>query len=125
MKVLIVDDSEAVRVQLKAALVQAAFDIVEAADGNEGLAKILATPDLALVITDYNMPGMDGIAMLQKVKEKYGTFPFPVLILTTETSTTLKQQGKVLGVTAWINKPFPGPKLVEAVKKVTAAKKVA
>jgi two-component system chemotaxis response regulator CheY len=120
--ILIIDDSEAVRAQLKAALVAGGFEVEEAGDGNEGFLKLTSLTDISLVISDFNMPGMDGITMLQKAKEKLGAFKFPVFVLTTETSDSLKTSGKALGVMAWINKPFVAEKLVDAAKKVTAKK---
>jgi len=118
--VMVVDDSEAVRAQLKAALEAAGFQVAEAGDGNDGFSKITGSSGVSLIISDYNMPGMDGITMLTKVKEKMGKLPCPVFVLTTETSETLKANGKAVGVLAWITKPFVPTKLVEAVKKVTA-----
>lgn len=124
--VLIIDDSEAVRSQLKTALTASGFQVEEAVDGNDGYAKITALhSNVSLVISDFNMPGMDGISMLQKAKESLGGFKFPVFVLTTETSDSLKTSGKALGVMAWITKPFVEEKLVEAVKKVTAQKAAA
>lgn len=124
--VMVIDDSEAVRAQLKNALLAAGFQVEEGVDGNDGYAKIMSNKDnISLVISDFNMPGMDGITMLQKAKENMGGFNFPVFVLTTETSDNLKVSGKALGVMAWITKPFVAEKLVDAVKKVTAQKKAA
>ncbi len=119
--ILVIDDSEAVRSQLKTAFEGAGFQVVEGVDGNDGFNKMTGTPGVKLVISDYNMPGMDGLTMLTKAKEKMGSFPFPVFMLTTETSDTLKTQGKTIGITAWINKPFVAQKLIDAAKKVTGA----
>lgn len=120
--ILVIDDSDAVRSQLKALLEGAGFKVAEAVDGNDGYRKLTALTDLSLVITDYNMPGMDGIAMLSKAKGTIQKFPYPIFLLTTETNQALKGQGKTLGVTAWINKPFNAPTLIEAIKKVTSMK---
>lgn len=117
--VVVIDDSEAVRTQLKSAFEGAGFSVVEGVDGTDGFNKLTTTPGINLVISDYNMPGMDGLTMLQKAKEKLGSFPFPVFMLTTETSVALKTQGKEIGITAWINKPFVSQKLIDAAKKVT------
>lgn len=118
--VIIVDDSAAVRDQLKEALVAAGHTVTEGENGNDGLAKIVAVKTPDLVISDYNMPGLDGIAMLTKVKEQLAGSKFPIFMLTTETSEKLKSAGKEVGVIAWINKPFDSAKLVAAVGKVTA-----
>ena len=118
--VLVIDDSEAVRSQLKTAFESAGFKVLEGVDGNDGFNKMISS-DVKLVISDYNMPGMDGLTMLKKAKEKLGSFKFPVFMLTTETSDTLKIEGKAIGITAWINKPFVAQKLIDAAKKVTGA----
>jgi two-component system, chemotaxis family, chemotaxis protein CheY len=120
--IIIVDDSAAIREQVKKALDGKGYNIVEGVDGVDGLAKIMEikTPDL--VISDINMPGMDGVAMLTKAKELLGGVKFPIFVLTTETSDSLKTSGKAVGVLAWINKPCDGPKLLSAVEKVLARK---
>lgn len=121
-KVIVVDDSAAIREQVKKALEGKGHSVVEACDGVDGLAKIMQikTPDL--VISDINMPGMDGIAMLTKARDQLGGVKFPVFVLTTETSDTLKTSGKAVGVLAWINKPCDATKLLAAVDKVLARK---
>ncbi len=123
--IVIVDDSQSVRSQLREALQKAGHKVIEAADGNQGLETIVKTAGIDLVISDYNMPGYDGVTMLAKAKEKLGAWKFPIFMLTTETSEHLKASGKQAGVTAWIVKPFVAEKLLMAVDKVTAAKKTA
>ena len=116
--IIIVDDSAAIRDHVKKSLDGKGHNLIEGVDGADGLAKIMSikTPDL--VITDINMPGLDGIAMLVKAKEQLGGIKFPVFVLTTETSDTLKTNGKTVGVLAWINKPCDAAKLSAAVDKV-------
>ena len=120
--IIVVDDSAAIREYVKTALAGKGHTIIEGVDGVDGLAKIMEikTPDL--VISDINMPGLDGLAMLLKAKEQLGTIKFPVFVLTTETSDALKTSGKGVGVLAWINKPCDAAKLVAAVDKVLARK---
>jgi two-component system, chemotaxis family, chemotaxis protein CheY len=120
--IVIVDDSAAIREHVKTALEGKGHKVIEGNDGLDGLEKIKAAKKPDLVISDINMPGMDGIAMLGKVKEVLGGISFPIFILTTETSDTLKSSGKALGVTAWINKPCDAAKLVAAVDKVLTKK---
>ncbi len=120
--IIVVDDSAAIRENVKKALDGKGHTIIEGQDGVDGLAKIMEVKKPDLVISDINMPGMDGIAMLTKAKEQLGGINFPVFVLTTETSDTLKSAGKGVGVLAWINKPCDGPKLVAAVDKVLAKK---
>jgi len=118
--VIIIDDSAAVRDQLRDALQNGGHTVIEAENGNDGLTKIVAAKTPDLVITDYNMPGLDGIAMLMKVKEQLSGSKFPIFMLTTETSEKLQAVGKEAGVIAWINKPFDPAKLLAAVNKVTS-----
>lgn len=121
--IIIVDDSAAIRTHLKQVLESAGHKVIEAEDGAQGLAKILEmkTPDL--VISDYNMPGLDGVAMLTKVKDSLGLGKFPIFMLTTETGEQLKAAGKAVGVTAWIAKPFVPEKIVAGVEKILSMKK--
>lgn len=121
-KIIVVDDSEAIREHVKKALESKGHTIIEGVDGLDGLAKVMEikTPDLMIV--DVNMPGMDGISMLAKAKEQLGGLNFPVFMLTTETSVALKAAGKEVGVMAWINKPCDAAKLIAAVDKVLSKK---
>jgi two-component system chemotaxis response regulator CheY len=122
-KIVIVDDSETVRSQLKQALEAAGHTVIEGVNGNDGYDKIIEVGKPDLVISDYNMPGADGLSMLTKVKDKLGLGVFPIFMLTTETSDNLKSAGKLIGITAWINKPFESAKLVAGVAKVLASRK--
>jgi len=121
--IIVIDDSLSVRTQLREVLLAAGHEVIEGSDGMEGLDKILNTPNVDLVISDYKMPGCDGISMLEQAKEKLGTFKFPVFMLTTETSERLKGIGRNLGVIAWIIKPFVEDKILNAINKVMAMKK--
>jgi two-component system chemotaxis response regulator CheY len=117
-KILVVDDAETQRFQLKKDLEAAAYEVVEAYDGLHGLLIIDENPDISVIICDVNMPVMDGITMCSKIKEA-GKLPgVPIFMLTTEASAEMKQTAKQLGVRAWITKPFVATKLVEAVGKV-------
>lgn len=118
-KVLVVDDSLMVRQQVGRALVTAGFSVVEAVDGVEGLAKLAATPDIALVVCDVNMPRMSGIEFLESMR--HGGSPSPsVVMLTTEGHPELILKAKALGAKGWIVKPFKPDLLVAAAKKLTA-----
>ena len=120
--IIVVDDSAAIRDHVKKCLDGKGHNIIEGVDGLDGLSKIMAAKTPDLVITDINMPGLDGIGMLIKAKEQLGSIKFPVFVLTTETSDALKTSGKGVGVLAWINKPCYGAKLLSAVEKVLARK---
>lgn len=118
-KILIVDDSATVRQQVRAALVGTGFEIVEAADGVEGLETIVARDDLAAVVCDVNMPRMGGIQMLEMLGLK-GKLPgLPIVMLTTEGQPGLVQQAKAAGAKGWLVKPFKPAALVATLRKLT------
>jgi len=115
--ILTVDDSTSMRQMVSFTLKQAGFDVVEAADGAEGLQKA-KTARFNLVITDVNMPKMDGITL---VRELRGLAPYkftPILLLTTEAGADKKKQGKDAGATGWLVKPFNPDQLLTTIKKV-------
>lgn len=120
-KILVVDDSSTVRQQVRLALSQAGFDVVEALDGMDGAQKIESTPDIDMVICDVNMPRMNGLQMLERVKGGGKRPGLPVVMLTTEGQPALIRQAKAHGAKGWIVKPFKAAMLVSAVKKLTAA----
>jgi two-component system, chemotaxis family, chemotaxis protein CheY len=117
-KILIVDDSRTIRQQVGNTLTQAGYQIVEAEDGVEGLSAITAQKDIALVICDVNMPNMDGIEMLTRVKADANNAALPVLMLTTEGKAELIQQAKRIGAKGWVVKPFKPDQLAAAVRKI-------
>ena len=125
IKILCIDDSEYIRSQLQKLFTPHNFTVLEANDGLQGLEVIRANPDLKLIICDVNMPAMDGITMCEKVKNENLVPGVPILILTTETSVTLKAKGKVIGITGWVNKPFHGDKLLATVQKLISEPKAA
>lgn len=118
-KVLVVDDSETQRVQLKKDLENAGYQVLEGTNGTDGLDKLEKNPDVALVISDVNMPGMDGITMCSKIHATGKYANLPIFMLTSEASPEQKQTAKQYGVRAWITKPFVTEKLIAAVGKVT------
>lgn len=122
-KIIIIDDSSSVRTQLGEVLRGAGHTVIEAVDGMEGYEKIVENQPCDLIISDYNMPGEDGISMLQRVGEDLPGVKLPIFMLTTETSESLKVEGKTVGVIAWIVKPFVAEKLLLAVKKITERNK--
>lgn len=119
-KVLVIDDSPTVRQQVRLALVQAGYEVVEASDGVDGFEQIRKGTDIKVVICDVNMPRMSGIEMLQKCQDNGGIKP-SVVMLTTEGQPALVQQAKRLGAKGWIVKPFQAHLLVAAVGKLMAA----
>lgn len=115
--VLIVDDSSSLRTVVKMALARAGYDVIEAGDGKEALAK-LDGARVNLIVSDVNMPNMDGITFLTHVKANPRTKFTPVIMLTTEGQDAKKEQGRAAGAKAWIVKPFNPPTLLEAVSKL-------
>ncbi|MFT5994390.1 MAG: two-component system chemotaxis response regulator CheY [Bradymonadia bacterium] len=119
-KVLVVDDSASVRQQVNAALQAAGFFVLEAVDGVDGIECIASTPDLALVICDVNMPRLNGLELLERIKGGGEYDELPIVMLTTEGQPQLIQQAKIAGAKGWIVKPFKPDLLVSAVQKLTA-----
>ncbi len=118
-KILIVDDSAAIRQSISFILTQEGYETVEATDGLEGLAALGGLDALDLIITDVNMPNLDGIGFIRKARE-LPKFKFtPILVLTTESQGSKMNEGKEAGATGWIVKPFNSDKLLGIVQKVT------
>ena len=115
--ILIVDDSETVRQVLQLALGNAGYQVVEAKDGFDALAK-LSGAQIDMLITDLNMPNMDGLELIKKVREE-GKHRFtPIVMLTTESSEEKKKAGREAGASGWIVKPFKPEQLLKVVKMV-------
>ncbi|HSX88056.1 MAG TPA: response regulator [Pseudomonas sp.] len=115
--ILIVDDSTSIRQMLGFTLRAAGYEVDEAVDGRDGLGKA-QRKSYQLVFTDQNMPNMDGISLIKSLRGMPGYRSTPILMLTTESSDAMKQQGKAAGATGWLVKPFDPPKLLEVTKKV-------
>jgi two-component system chemotaxis response regulator CheY len=116
-KILAVDDSKTMRDMVSMTLRQAGYEVTEAADGQQALAALGANR-VDLVITDVNMPNMDGIALTKALRGHAVHRATPILILTTESDAAKKAAGKEAGATGWIVKPFEPQKLLEVVAKV-------
>lgn len=117
MKVLAVDDSRTIRDMLKLTLTGAGFSAVFAEDGQEGL-EVLETADPDAIITDINMPRLDGFGFIDAVRSIPRLRGVPILVLTTESSDELKIRARKAGATGWIVKPFDPEKLVRALRLV-------
>jgi two-component system chemotaxis response regulator CheY len=115
--ILIVDDSATVRTQVGATLKGVGFDVVEASDGEDALAKLAHGPPLHLVICDVNMPHMSGLELLEKMRGELKN-ELPVLMLTTEGQVALMERAKRAGAKGWMVKPFKPSLLVAAAKKL-------
>lgn len=115
--ILAVDDSASIRQMVAFTLKGAGYSVIEACDGEDGLAKAKES-GVNLVLTDQNMPKMDGLSLVKALRGLPQYAATPILILTTESSDAMKASGKAAGATGWMVKPFDPPKLLEVVKKV-------
>ncbi|WP_410498997.1 response regulator [Chitinibacter sp. S2-10] len=116
-KILAVDDSASIRQMVSFTLRSAGYEVVEAVDGNAGLSQAKSA-QVDLVLTDQNMPGMDGLTMIRSLRGLPQYASTPILMLTTESSDEMKQQGRAVGATGWLVKPFDPQKLLDVVRKV-------
>jgi len=116
--ILIVDDSSSLRTVVKLSLTRAGYDVLEAGDGKEGLQQLEKAGKVNLIVSDVNMPNMDGIAFLTEVKKSPRHKFTPVVMLTTEGQDAMKEKGRAAGAKAWIVKPFNPPQLLDAVSKL-------
>ena len=119
-KILVVDDSRTVRDEVAGFLKKNGLAVDTAVDGKDGLAKLKANPGIKLVISDVNMPNMDGLTMVEKLRGELGNKTVNVIMLTTESSPAMKERGKAAGVKGWIVKPFKGEAVLETFKKLAS-----
>ena len=115
--ILTVDDSPSIRVALKIALTNAGYSVAEAANGAEGIEKARASA-FDLIITDLNMPVMDGLTMIEEMRRMPDQMGVPIVFLTTESDAAMKERAKAAGATGWLTKPFDPDQLVRVAKKV-------
>jgi two-component system chemotaxis response regulator CheY len=117
IRIMTVDDSASMRQMVSFTLKGAGYDVVEAADGRDALEK-MENHSIHMLITDINMPNLDGIGLVRKVRS-HAVYRFiPIILLTTESQDARKQEGKTAGATGWIVKPFRPDQLLHVVKKV-------
>lgn len=115
--ILVVDDSTSVRNMVAFTLKEEGYDVIEAEDGKDALGKA-NSGGISLVLSDVNMPNMDGITLCVELR-KLPAYKFtPILMLTTESSDAMKQKGKDAGATGWLVKPFNPEKLISTIKRV-------
>lgn len=115
--ILAVDDSTSIRQMVAFTLQSSGYDVVEAVDGLDGLDKA-KSKTFNLILTDQNMPRMDGLTLVRTLRALAQYATTPILILTTESSDEMKAQGRAAGATGWLVKPFDPEKLIEVVRKV-------
>jgi two-component system chemotaxis response regulator CheY len=118
LRILAVDDSKSLRQMVSFTLRAAGFDVIEAEDGQEAL-EIAQADRFNLVLTDQNMPRMDGLTLVRSLRALPAYRTAPILMLTTESSDEMKALGRDAGATGWIVKPFNPDRLVEIIRKVT------
>lgn len=115
--ILAVDDSASMRKMVAFTLTGAGFHVVEAVDGEDALEKVQHHA-IDLVLTDQNMPRLDGLGLTKKLRENPKFKSTPILILTTESSDQMKMAGRAAGATGWLVKPFDPARLIEVIEKV-------
>lgn len=119
LRILAVDDSLTMREMLRVTLCEAGFEVVLAEDGVDALEQL---PDVGpdLILTDLNMPRMDGFGLIDAVRKGAISARVPILILTTESAASLKERARNAGATGWITKPFDETSLVSTIRRVAA-----
>jgi two-component system chemotaxis response regulator CheY len=115
--VLVVDDSSTMREIVSGYLNKHGFDVALATDGRDGLVQLKADPGIKLVVSDINMPNMDGLAMADKIRNELGNKSVHIIMLTTEDNPVMRERGRTIGVTGWIVKPFRGDAVLGPFKK--------
>jgi two-component system, chemotaxis family, chemotaxis protein CheY len=119
LTVLAIDDSRTIREMLRETLTSAGFDVHLAVDGLDGLDKMTKIHP-HVIITDINMPRLDGFGLIEAVRAGEAFSALPILVLTTESAPDLKERARKSGATGWIVKPFDDLKLVSAIRRITA-----
>lgn len=115
--IMAVDDSASIRQMVSFTLKRAGYEVIQAVDGEEALEKLEDQP-VKMVITDLNMPKMDGLELIRKIRQNPSYKFIPIIMLTTESQESMKSEGKSAGATGWIVKPFKPEQLLAVVKKV-------
>lgn len=116
--VLVVDDSNTVRIEVGGFLGANGFSVATAGDGRDALDKLRQDPGIRLIVCDVNMPVMDGLTMAEKVRSELGNSEVAIVMLTTENAPLAKERGRAAGVRGWIVKPFNGPAVLGSFRKL-------
>ena len=117
-RIMSVDDSASIRQMVAFTLKGAGYEVVEACDGRDALARLNGNHQVHMVITDLNMPNLDGIGLIRELRAKPECKFIPIIMLTTESQDSKKQEGKSAGATGWIVKPFKSEQLLAVVRRV-------
>lgn len=118
LTVTVVDDSQTMRDMVSYTLKEAGYNVMEAEDGQQAL-DVLSGAKTDVIITDLNMPNMDGLTLIKELRAKAEYQGTPILMLTTEADTEKKNEGRAVGATGWIVKPFNPEKLLSVIQKVS------
>jgi two-component system, chemotaxis family, chemotaxis protein CheY len=119
-QILVVDDSNTMREIVSSFLRQNGFEVVVANDGRDGLLRLQQDPAIRLVLSDINMPNMDGLTMAEKIRTEQGNSAVRIVMLTTEDNASMRARGKEIGITGWIVKPFRGDAVLGPIRKMCA-----
>jgi two-component system chemotaxis response regulator CheY len=117
-QVLVVDDSNTMREIVSGFLSQNGFEVTVAHDGRDGLQRLQDDPGIRLVVSDINMPNMDGLTMAEKIRKDLGNTAVRIVMLTTEDDAGMRARGKDIGITGWIVKPFRGEAVLGPFRKL-------
>ncbi|WIT14095.1 response regulator [Paucibacter sediminis] len=117
-QILVVDDSSTMRGIVTTFLSNNGFEVVVAVDGVDGLLQLRRDPGIKLVLSDINMPNMDGLTMAEKIRVELGNRAVHIVMLTTEDNLQVRERGKAIGVTGWIVKPFRGEAVLGPFRKM-------
>ncbi len=120
-QILVVDDSSTVRDEVAGFLKRNGFDVATAVDGKDGLAKLRMDGKVKLIVSDVNMPNMDGLTMAEKIRGELNNKTVNIVMLTTGNSPIMKERGKAAGIKGWIVKPFKGDAVLATFKKLVEA----
>jgi two-component system, chemotaxis family, chemotaxis protein CheY len=120
-QILVVDDSATVRNEVSSFLLSHGLTVQTAIDGKDGIDKLQADSAVKLVISDVNMPNVDGLTMVERIRSELGNTTVNIIMLTTESDPRMKERGKAAGVKGWIVKPFKGDAVVGSIKKLVGA----
>ena len=120
-QILIVDDSSTVRNEVSEFLQKNGLTVATAVDGHDGLAKLKSDSQIRLIVSDVNMPNMDGLTMAEKIRGELHNTAVNIIMLTTENSPLMKERGKAAGVKGWIVKPFKGEAVLATFRKLAGA----
>ena len=116
--VLVVDDSSTMRGIVAGVLSQNGFDVAVATDGRDGLLQLGKDPGIRLVVSDVNMPNMDGLTRAEKIRTEMGNTAVRIVMLTTEDNPDMRSRGKEIGVNGWVVKPFRGEAVLGPFRKL-------